>query len=72
LRGLDSTPIGSALANPMFNTQEYEIEFTDRIQEKHQANVIAENMFAQVFSEGDQFLLLHEIADCKKGQQCSS
>jgi hypothetical protein len=64
--GLDSEPIGRAHANPLFDTREYEIEFTDGTHEKYQANVIAENMFAQVDSEGNQFLLLQEITDHKK------
>ena len=59
-RGLDSEPIGRAHANPQFDTREYEIEFTDGTHEKYQANVIAENMFAQIDSEGNQFLLLQE------------
>jgi hypothetical protein len=64
-RGLDGEPIGHAHANPLFATREYEIEFTDGTQEKYQANIIAENMFAQVDSEGNQHLLLKEITDHK-------
>jgi hypothetical protein len=65
--GLDSEPIGHAHANPLFDTREYEIEFVDGTRDKYQANVIAENMFAQVDSEGNhQFLLLQEITDHKK------
>jgi hypothetical protein len=40
-RGQDSEPIGRAHAYPLFDTREYEIEFTDRTHEKYQANVIA-------------------------------
>jgi hypothetical protein len=50
----------------MFDTQEYKIEFTDGTNEKYQANVIAKNMFAQVESKGNQFLLLQEITNHKK------
>jgi hypothetical protein len=65
--GLDSEPIGRAHVNPLFDTREYEIEFNDGTHEKYQANVIAENMFAQqVDNEGNQFLLLQEITDHKK------
>jgi hypothetical protein len=53
-RGLDSEPIGCAHANPLFDTREYEIEFNNGTHEKYQANVIAENMFAQVDDEGNQ------------------
>ena len=47
--------------------REYEVEFTDGTREKYQANVIAENMYAQVDDEGLQYLLLQEITDHRKG-----
>jgi ribosomal protein L31E len=62
-RGLDGEPIGHAHNNPLFDTREYEVEFTDGMHEKYQANVIAENMYAQVNDEGNEFLLLDEITD---------
>jgi hypothetical protein len=62
-RGLDGKPIGHAHANPLFDTREYEIEFTDGTHKRYQANIIAENMYAQVDSEGNQYLLLQEITD---------
>ena len=62
-RGLDGKPIGRAHTNPLFDTREYEIKFTDGTREKYQANIIAENMYAQVDSEGNQYLLLQEITD---------
>ena len=46
-RGLDGEPIGRAHANPLFDTREYEVEFTDGTHEKYQANIIAENMYAK-------------------------
>ena len=63
MQGLDSEPSGRAHANPLFDTQEYEVEFADGTREKYQANIIAKNMFAQVDSEGNQYLLLKEITD---------
>jgi hypothetical protein len=47
----------------MFDTREYEVEFTNGMREKYQANVIAKNMFAQVDSEGHQYQILDEIVD---------
>jgi hypothetical protein len=38
--------------NPLFGTHEYDVEFTDRLHEQYQVNVIAENMYAQVDDEG--------------------
>jgi len=65
-RGLDGQPVGRAHANVLFDTREYDVEFTDGSREKYQANVIAENMFAQVDDEGNQFLVFQEICDHRK------
>ena len=62
-RGQDGEPIGRAHTNPLFDTREYDIEFTDGSIEKYTANIIAENMYAQVDSEGHQHLLLDEIVN---------
>jgi len=59
-------PIGRAHSNPIMDTSEYLVEMADGITEKYRANVIAENMFAQVDDEGSQFQLLSEIVDHKK------
>jgi hypothetical protein len=64
--GLDGEAISQAHANPLFDTREYEVEFTDVTHERCQANIIAENMFAQVDNEGNLYLLLQEITDHKK------
>ena len=50
----------------MFDTCEYKIKFTDRTIERYQANIIAENMYAQVNEEECLYLLLEEIIDHKK------
>jgi hypothetical protein len=65
LRGLDGEPIGRAHNNPLFDTRQYEVEFTDSTHERYQANIIAENMYAQVDSEGNEYLLMQEITDHK-------
>lgn len=62
-RGLEGEPIGRAHVNPLFDTREYEVEFTDGTREKYQANVIAENIFAQVDDEGRTHMVLEEIVD---------
>ena len=64
--GLVGEAISQAHANPLFDTREYEVEFMDGTHERYQANIIAENMFAQVDNEGNQYLLLQEITDHKK------
>ena len=64
--GPDGKPVGHAHDNHLFDTHEYEVEFTDGTCKKYQANVIAQNMFAQVDDKGRQYALLKEIVDhCK-------
>jgi hypothetical protein len=65
-RGLDDAPIGRAHTNPLFDTREYDIEFTDGSIERYHANIIAENMFAQVDDEGYSHVLFDEIIDHEK------
>jgi hypothetical protein len=65
-KGISGDPISRAHSNPFFNTREYNVEFTDGTTEKYAANVIAENMYAQVDDEGNMFQLLLEIMNHKK------
>ena len=67
-RGLNGEPIGRAHTNPLFDTREYEVEFTDGALERYTANVIAENMFAQVDDEGIRHELLDEIVNYRKDE----
>ena len=62
-KGTSGEPIGRAHANPLFDTREYMIKFTDGSSENYFANVIAECMYAQIDSEGNQCQLLSEITD---------
>ena len=66
LWGLNGEPIGRAHTNPLFDTRKYEIEFTDGSREKYMANIIAENIFAQVNNKGHQFQIIDEITDHHK------
>ena len=59
----DGLPIGTANENPILDTRMYEVEFQDGRKAFLATNAIAENMFAQVFEEGNRFALLDEIAD---------
>jgi hypothetical protein len=62
-KGTSGEPIGRAHSNPLFDTHEYVVEFTDGTTENYFANVIAECMYPQVDSEGNQYPLLSEITD---------
>jgi len=66
-KGTSGEPIGRAHSNPLFDTREYVVEFTDGSTENYFANVIAECMYAQVDSEGNQYQLLSEITDHRSG-----
>ena len=65
-RGQDGNPIGIRHQNPLLDTREYMVEFSDGSTAEYTANVIAENMFSQVDSEGRQYMLLKEIVDHRK------
>ena len=65
-RGQDGNPIGTRHSNPLLDTREYTVEFSDGSTAEYTANVIAENIFSQVDSEGRQYMLLKEIVDHRK------
>jgi hypothetical protein len=62
-KGSTGEPVGPANSNPLFDTREYVVEFTDGTTENYYANVIAENMHAQVDLKGHQYQLMDEIVD---------
>ena len=61
----DGKPIGipSATNNPLTDTRAYEVEYIDGRIEILTANVIAENLLAQIDEEGRRSLLLGQIED---------
>ena len=62
-KDLDGKGIGSYNENPILNTIIYDVEFPDGAVKQYSANMIAENMYAQVDSEGFRYDLLDEIID---------
>ena len=58
--------IGTYNENPMMNTMIYEVEFQDGTVKEYTANVIADNIYAQVDREGFMYTLLDVIIDFKK------
>jgi hypothetical protein len=65
-RELDGTWKGRANTNPMLNSRTYEIEFPYGRSYEYTANVIAENMYAQFETKGNQFNIMDCIIDHKK------
>ena len=68
----DGNPIGRAHKNPIMDTRIFEVEFLDGHTEAVAANVIAENLFAQVDPNGHRFRLLDEIIDHRKDETALS
>ena len=59
-------PIGKRHANPLLDTREYECELEDGTMMRYNANVIAENIFAQCDDAGRQQAILDEFIDHKR------
>ena len=63
LRDKNGLPIGTAHDNPILDTRMYEVEFQDGHKASLAANVIAENLYAQIDDEGNRQVLFQEIVD---------
>ena len=62
----DGNPIGTESTNPFIDKRAYEIEFIDGTTEALTANIIVENLLAQVDEEGHRQLLLDENVDIRR------
>ena len=58
-------PIGIASDNPILDTRMYEVEYQGGHTAALAANLIAENIFAQVDEEGNRSVLFDEIVDVR-------
>ena len=65
-RDSDGNPIGRSHTNPLLDTRQYKVEFPDGTEQEYAANIIAESMYAQCDSEGNQWLLMDSIVDHSK------
>ena len=59
----EGKPIGISNKNPLLDTAQYEVEFSNGDIEIMMANTIAENLLAQVDEEGHRQMLIDEIQD---------
>lgn len=59
----DGKFIGRRHENPILDTRVYDVEFSDGSIKQYSANVIADNMFNQVDSDGRFTMLMDEIMD---------
>ena len=62
----DGNIIGTYGEDPKFNTLVYYVEFPDSEVKEYAANIIAENMLAQVDEQGYYHTILDIIIDYKK------
>ena len=70
-RALDDqgVPIGKAHSNPLMDSRVYELEYEDGTTEALTANILAENILAQVDENGYRQLMIDEIVDHRKDKQ---
>jgi hypothetical protein len=62
----EGRPIGRPSNNPLTDTRMYEVEYIDGGSEVLAANILAENILAQVDENGERHLLIDEITDHRK------
>ena len=65
-KDIDGNTTGRHDANPLLNTAVYDVLFPDGAVKQYAANTIAENMWAQVDNEGQQYLLLDQITEHRR------
>ena len=63
VRDEEGRPVGTAHNNPLLDSRWYEVEFVDGQIQELTANIIAENLIAQVDEEGRRQLMMSEIID---------
>jgi hypothetical protein len=68
----NNLPTGKAHDNPILDTREYAVKFDDGEQLEYGANVIAENIYAQVDAEGRRYMLIDSIIDHRKDENALS
>ena len=72
LINFNSTLIGQAHKNPLLDTRQYEVQLEDGTTDAYFANMIAENLYSQVDSEGKELLAFKEICDHRKNARAIS
>jgi hypothetical protein len=60
-KGKDGQPLGTRNANPILDTRMYTVQLSDGSHHELSANIIAENLYAQVNEQGHQQLIFREI-----------
>ena len=63
VRNDNGMPVGVAHNNPLLDSRKYEVQYVDGYVEELTANLIAENLIAQVDEEGRRQMMLSAIVD---------
>lgn len=72
LKDAHGKPIGKANANPVLDTRLYEVRFVDGETMPITANLVAQNMYAQVDTDGHRMVLFDEIIDTRRSNDAVS
>ncbi|CAJ1941927.1 unnamed protein product, partial [Cylindrotheca closterium] len=65
----EGNPIGVANNNQLLDTRQYEVEYEDGGTEIFSANLLAENLLAQVDEHGHKHLLMEEITEHRSNEK---
>ena len=60
-KGQDRKPMGTHNPNPRLDTRSYTVPLSDGCHREFAANIIAENLYAQVDEDGIEHLFIQEI-----------
>jgi hypothetical protein len=61
----DNNSIGTVHTNPTYDTQLYQVQFSEDHVEVYSANAIAQSFYSQLDNEGHQCMLMETILDFK-------
>ena len=64
----DGNPIGKGHSNPIFGTRLYQVQFPNGHLEEYSANIIAQNIYSELDTEGFRYILLDFIIGYEKGR----
>ena len=71
-RNVDNNLTGGAHANPILDTQEYQVDFVNGEVSEMTANVIAESIYASCIYEGNEYILMESLVDYSKNDNTMS
>jgi hypothetical protein len=62
-RDAENQPLGKKYSNPLLNAREYEVEYPDGSTETYTTNMISENLYSQIDTEGKQYQIVYKDID---------